>query len=169
MGGIHKRPKKHLRFSSLFDSLQQAFNNIPDDRHPKKIEYSLSDIYSCGFALFFLQDKSFLEFQRRVQNETNRNNLSTVFNIMNLPSDTQLRDVIDTHSYTPIKGIFKEYFHRLQPGKYLLKYQFLTSYYLITIDGSQYFTSESINCKKCLYKKTKDNSLRYYHQIAQST
>jgi hypothetical protein len=169
MGGVHKRPKKHLRFSSLLDNLQKAFNNIPDNRHPKKIEYSLSDIYSCGFALFFLQDKSVLEFQRRFQRETNQNNLSTIFNIKNLPSDTQLRDVIDTHSYTPIKGVFRNYFHRMQRGKYLSKYLFLDSYYLITIDGSQYFTSESINCKKCLHKKTKDGSIRYYHQIVQST
>ena len=169
MGGIHKRPKKHLRFSSLLGSLKQAFNNILDTRHPEKIEYSMSDIYSCGLALFFLQDKSVLEFQRRFQKETNRNNLSTVFSIKNLPSDTQLRDVIDTHSYNPIKGVFKEYFHRMQRGKYLSQYLFHDSYYLITIDGSQYFTSESINCKKCLHKKTKDNSFRYYHQILQAT
>jgi hypothetical protein len=69
MGGIHKRPKKHLRFSSLLGSLKQAFNNILDTRHPEKIEYSMSDIYSCGLALFFLQDKSVLEFQRRWESQ----------------------------------------------------------------------------------------------------
>ncbi|MBN2532210.1 MAG: hypothetical protein JXB88_04930 [Spirochaetales bacterium] len=111
-------------FSSLPGSLKQAFNNIPDTRHPEKIEYSMSDIYSCGFALFFLQDKSVLEFQRRFQKETSRNNLSTVFNIKSLPSDTQLRDIIDIHSYNPIKGVFKEYFHRMQRGKYLSQYLF---------------------------------------------
>jgi hypothetical protein len=99
MGGIHKRPEKHLRFSSLPGSLKQAFNNIPDTCHPEKIEYSMSDIYSCGVALFFLQDKSVLEFQRRFQKETNRNNLSTVFSLKNLPSDSQLRDIIDTQQF----------------------------------------------------------------------
>ena len=169
MGGVHKRPKKHLQFSSLLNYLQNIFHSIPDNRDSTKIDYSLSDIYTSGFALFYLQDSSVLEFQRRIQNKVNYNNLSSVFNIKNLPSDTQFRDVIDEHSYNPITGVFKEYFYRMQRGKYLSGYQFLSSHYLITIDGSDYFTSESINCEKCLYAKTKEGNRRYYHQILQAT
>ncbi len=169
MGGVHKRPKKHLRFSNLLSCLQDAINEIVDCRTQEKIKYTLADYYTCGFAMFFLQDQSVLEFQRRLQKKINRNNLSTVFNIKNLPSDTQLRDVIDNHSYKPIQKVFKQYFHKLQRGKYLSKFQFLDSSYLITIDGTEYFSSESIHCKKCLYSKTKESGLRYHHQILQAT
>ena len=169
MGGVHKRPKKHLRFSNLLKCLQEAINEIDDCRTAEKTIYTLSDFYTCGFAIFFLQDKSVLEFQRRLQKEINRNNLCTVFNIKNLPSDTQLRDVIDNHSYKPIQKVFKQYFSILQRGKYLSQFQFLDSTYLITIDGTEYFSSESIHCKKCLYSKTKEGGLRYHHQILQAT
>jgi hypothetical protein len=117
MGGIHKRPKKHLRFLNLLNCLQDAINEIDDFRTQEKTKYTLADCYTSGFTMFYLQDQSVLEFQRRLQKKINRNNLSTVFNIKNIPSDTQLRDVIDRHSYEPIKTVFKQYFYKLQRGK----------------------------------------------------
>ncbi|MEJ2628099.1 MAG: transposase [bacterium] len=129
-----------------------------------KVEHCTS-----AFALFYLQDPSLLEFQRRVQEKINKNNLSTVFNVQGIPSDTQLRDVIDIHSNKPIQKVFKEYFYLLQRGKHLKGYQFLNDNYLIVLDGSEYFTSESIYCSKCLVKQDKQKNKRYYHQILQST
>jgi len=86
MGGVHKRPKKHLRFSHLLSCLQAAINEIIDCRTQEKTVYTLSDFYTSGFAMFYLQDQSVLEFQRRLQKKISRNNLSTVFNIKKLPS-----------------------------------------------------------------------------------
>lgn len=149
--------------------MQDAINEIDDYRTQEKTKYTLADCYTCGFAMFYLQDQSVLEFQRRLQKKINRNNLSTVFNIKNIPSDTQLRDVIDRHSYESTKTVFKQYFYKLQRGKYLKKFEFLDNFYLIPIDGTEYFSSESIHCEKCLYSKTKDNGLRYHHQILQAT
>jgi len=122
-----------------------------------------------GFAMFYLQDPSLLEFQRRFQHSIQRNNLSTVFGVREIPGDSQLREMIDEHSYEPLYGVFDEYFKRLQRGKQLEDYRFLGKYYLISIDGTQYFGSEKIGCMKCLRKKSKDGELRYSHQILQAT
>ena len=97
------------------------------------------------------------------------NNLSTVFGVDTIPSDAQLRTIIDTHSYEPIMGVFSDYFTRLQRAKALLPYQFLGGKYLIPLDGSDYFASESLSCKKCLTKQLKDGSVHYHHQILQAT
>ncbi len=168
MGRGKKCQKKHLCFRALKDSLASYIEKIPDKRQPWKTDYSLHDAYMSGFAMFYLQDKALLEFQRRFQDEIQQNNLATVFDVKNIPGDTQLRTIIDIHSYEPIMSVFSDYFKRLQRDKTLMQYQFLDGKYLITVDGSEYFTSESINCVKCLRKKSKDG-IRYHHQILQAT
>lgn len=170
MGGAHSRPKKHLRFSSLLDLLSDSFAQIPDQRNQDRIQYSLIDIYKSAFAMFFLQDKSLLQFQRRFQEELHRNNLSTVFGVTDIPCDSQLRDVIDTHSIDPLFSLFPQIFKRLQRGKYLDQYQYLDGAYLVPIDGSGYFSSEKIQCNKCLIKKPSgSDGYRYHHMILQAT
>jgi len=170
MGGTHRRPKKDLRFDSLLEVLREAVQEIKDTRDQERITYSLSDIYLSAFALFYLQDPSLLEFQRRFREQKQQSNLSTLFGVETIPSDTQLREVIDIHENEPIQEVFKQYFHRLQRGKQLETYRFLNGSYLIAIDGSEYFTSESIHCEKCLTKESKKDGIkRYHHQILQST
>jgi hypothetical protein len=121
-----------------------------------------------GFALFFLQDPSLLEFQRRFQEKLQRNNLSTVFGVKDIPGDSQLRDIIDEHDYEPLNEVFGEYFKRLQRGKHLKAYRFLGKYYLVTIDGTEYFGSEKIHCERCL-RSEKKGVVRYFHHILQAT
>jgi len=58
-----------------------------------------------GFAMFYLQDPSLLEFQRRFQDRIQRNNLSTVFGGKDIPDDSQLREIIDENSYEPLYGV----------------------------------------------------------------
>lgn len=169
MGGTHKQPKKSLSFGALLDQLKETAGQIVDQRDPDKIKYPLVDIYISAFAMFFLQDSSLLEFQRRLEDSVQRNNLRSVFGVEAIPSDSQLRDVIDLHDMTPLLSLFGDYFHHLQRNKKLEEFQVLDNKYLIAIDGSEYFTSEKVHCNKCLVKKTKDGDLRYHHQILQST
>jgi hypothetical protein len=55
----------------------------------------------------------------------------------------------------------------LQRGKQLANYQFFDGSYLVSIDGSEYFSSEKIRCPHCLVTTSKGN-VRYHHQILQS-
>jgi len=142
---------------------------IPDKRDPEKIEYQISDIYLAAFAIFFFQDKSLLEFQRQLQIRLRSYNLLTVFGVSQVPQDSQLRDVIDSHSYETILKIFKDFFSRLQRAKYLDAFQVFGGYYLVTIDGSEYFSSKKLECTKCLTKEHKDGTTTYQHQILQAT
>ena len=162
------RPSKHLRFGDLLHSIQSSFSKIIDLRDPDKIIYSLSDIFTSAFALFFLQDPSLLAFQRRIESEKSQNNMRGVFGVENIPSDTQLRDIIDTHENAEVSGIFKDFLTKLQRAGQLIKYKFLDKYYLVALDGSDYFSSDKVHCDRCLTKKTSDG-LHYHHQILQST
>jgi hypothetical protein len=123
-----------------------------------------------GFAMMYFQDPSLLVFQRRMQEANQRNNLKTLFEVSDIPKDTQLRDVLDEIAYERLEDVFSDYFFQLQRGKHLEGYQFMPGKYLITIDGSGYFSSEKVHCAGCLLKSSKKSGkTRYHHQILQAT
>ena len=117
--------------------------------------------------MMFFQDPSILAFQQRLQDNIQRNNLKTIFNITSIPKDTQLRDSIDPLPTEPLNKIFDDFLMHLQRGKYLFEYQFYKGMYLIPVDGSQYFSSGKIHCPKCLKKDKGKGKVRYHHQILQ--
>jgi hypothetical protein len=121
-----------------------------------------------GFAMMFFQDPSLLAFQQRIQDSMQRNNLSTVFNVGSIPKETQMRQVLDPIEPKAIAPVFSDFLLRLQRGKQLAQYQFIDDMYLISMDGSQYFTSEKIRCPSCLVTEYKKGKLRYHHQILQA-
>lgn len=124
-----------MRFRALIDDLRAACAQISDSRQPGKVGYPLVDCYLSAFALFFVQDPSLLEFQRRFQEEVQRNNLTSIFDIHAIPSDTQLRDVVDVHDCAPLAEVYRSWFAKLQRSKKLEVYQTLGGYYLLTLDG----------------------------------
>ena len=80
-----------LRFRSLVDSVAHYVVGIVDTRQLSKIRYTLRDCYLSAVALFFVQDSSLLQFQRRFQRKFQANNLSATFGVREIPVDSQLR------------------------------------------------------------------------------
>lgn len=120
-----------------------------------------------SFACMYFQDPSLLQFQKRLQDEQQRNNLHTMFGVESIPEDTQLRNVIDTVKSDEFRPIFREFYARLQRGKHLEQYQLLKNKYLLALDGSQFFSSKEINCEHCLTKKHRNGEVSYSHQVLQ--
>ena len=156
-----------LRFRALLVSLNLHAAKVVDTRQASKVRYSLQDCYVCGFALFYLQDPSVLEFQRRFQDQLRTNNLNATFGVARIPADSQFRDLLDSHDYEPLLGCFGDWIGRMQDAKWLQHYQFLDGRYLITMDGSQYFSSYKVNCECCL-TATNNGTVRYHHDILQT-
>ncbi len=159
--------KKHLSFKSLRKSLSEQIENFPDTRQGGKLSYSQHDALMSGFACMYFQDPSLLQFQQEMEEAQNRNNLRTLFGVSKIPESTQLKEIIDNIASTNFRGIFKEYFYQLQRGKHLEEYQFIDGLYLCSVDGTQYFGSEKIQCKKCLTKTHRDGNIHYSHQVLQ--
>jgi hypothetical protein len=159
--------KKHLAFTALRKALSEHFENIVDHRQSGKVYYRLHDCLMSGFAMMFFQDPSLLAFQQRMQDSIQVNNLNKVFAVKDIPSDSQIRDVLDPLNPAVMDEVFSVFMNRLQRGKHLLNYQFLEDNYLVAIDGSQYFSSENIQCPHCLINVSKGKQ-RFYHQILQS-
>lgn len=160
-------PKKHLQFNALRQSLSDHFFAINDLRQQSKLDHQLHDCLMSGFAMMFFQDPSILEFQRKLEEKSQFSNLSSVFQVKSVPKESQMRDTLDCVDSRHLFPIFSDWLHRLQRGKHLAQYRFLDRYYLVPIDGSQYFSSTKIHCPGCLHTTSKKGT-RYYHQILQA-
>ena len=156
-----------LRFRALLDCLAEAVKTLPDERRADRIQQGLRDFYLSAFALFYLQDPSLLEFQRRLEEQLQRNNLRSVFGIEAIPSDTHLREILDWQEESRLEGVFRTYLGRMQRSKQLERYQYLDQGYLVTVDASEYFNSEKVHCSRCLKRTKSDGTLEYYHQVVQ--
>jgi hypothetical protein len=159
--------KKHLNFSSMRHELSEVFRGIKDDRQQSKISISIHDAMMSGFACMYFQDPSLLQFQKHMQDDQQRNNLESLFGVKNIPKETQMREIIDNVDSEYFRGIFKEMYSRLQRGKHLKEFQILPGIYYHPIDGSQYYSSEDINCEQCLVKEHKEGRKTYSHQVLQ--
>ncbi len=148
--------------------MAERFRQISDQRQDGKVKHYLHDFLMSGFAMMFFQDPSVLCFQRRLQETTQCNNLSTVFGIKSIPKDTQMRDVLDPIPTEELEDIFPAFLNNLQRGQQLFQYQLLMGKYLVAIDGSEYFSSDKINCPQCLKTESAKGDIRYHHQILQA-
>jgi hypothetical protein len=160
--------KKHLGFTALRKIISQRLCEIEDGRQQGKVDHSLHDCAMSAFAMMFFQDPSLLEFQRRMQESIQHNNLKTMFDVASIPKDTQLRDVLDQCPTDKLEKLYADFFYHLQRSKQLEAYQFMHGMYLMPVDGSQYFSSEKISCPSCLTKTSKKGVTRYHHQILQA-
>jgi hypothetical protein len=139
VGRAGGRGPSQLRFRSLLECFAGRAGAITDRRRLNSVDYSIECCYRSAFAMFYLQDPSLLEFQRRFHQEVQSNNLATVFGVEDIPSDTQLRDVIDGHDYATLTEVFPAFIRRMQRSKELERYPFYEGKYLLTVDGAEYF------------------------------
>ena len=160
--------KKHLSFGSLRTNFSNVLLKIADKREKEKVNYSIHDTMMSGLACMYFQDLTLIEFQRRLEDVEERNNLKTLFNVHETPKKNQMKDIIDEVSPEDWSVIYKEYFSRLQRGKHLKQYEFINGYYVCSIDATQYFSSNNIHCDQCLIREHKNGEITYSHQALQA-
>ncbi|MDP3284623.1 MAG: hypothetical protein Q8M56_09375 [Desulfobacterales bacterium] len=158
--------KKHLGFKALRKTISMRLRQIKDHRKGT-VDYTLHDCFMSSFAMMFFQDPSLLQFQLRLEKRFNRNNLKTLFDITDIPKDSQLREVLDAADNDELYELFADLFRSLQRGKHLDLFRFMDDRYLMCLDGSGYFSSEKIHCPACLKKTSANGHVRYEHQILQ--
>ena len=107
-----RRGQVLLRFRSLVDSIAGCVAGIVDTRQLSKVRYTLRDCYLSAVALFYVQDRSLLQFQRRFQRKFQANNLSSTFGVSRIP---RLPVAQSTDDYAPILPCFAEQRFRMVP------------------------------------------------------
>ena len=153
------RQRRYLHFDALVQLVRQRFTRLPEQRRCP--DFSLADTLMAGLALFSLKDPSLLAFCRRVRDH----NLRSVFGLQAIPSDTQLRTILDEVDPQRLRPAFQDIFRQLQRGKVLEQYVFLEGCYLVALDGVEYFRSSKVHCEHCLSCQHCNGEVSYYHQM----
>jgi hypothetical protein len=153
-----RRPPKHLHFDALIQLARRRFGTIPDGRRAPT--YSLTDTLTAGLALFALKDPSLLAFHRRPLDD----NLRAVFGLQGIPSDSQMRAILDDVDPDHLRPLFNDILHALHRAKVLDRWRFQGSF-LVALDGVEYFCSKKVHCPHCMTRHHADGSVSYYHQL----
>ncbi len=148
--------------AGLMEILQRTFKQLPDYRTGQNTRYAIGDAAAGAFGVFFTQSPSFLSYQRDMQRKNGQNNAQSLFGVEKIPSDNQIRNLLDPigpeHLYAP----FWEIYAQLKARGTLNKQRGHANNWLCAMDGVQYFTSKAIHCENC-NETHKDGTVRYYH------
>src|SRR5229473_3598719 len=160
MSIVVPRERRHLSADALFGLVRSGFANIPDYRLSDP-DISLTDALMSAFAMFSLKSPSLLAFDK----ERAEGNLETIYGIERVPCDTHMREILDPVSPKWLRPVFKSVFGQLQRGKALEEMVFLEGHYLLALDGTGYFSSQTMHCASCLHKVHRNGAITYAHQM----
>lgn len=159
-----KKLRKDLCAPGLLNTVRRCFDGIPDHREDR-CTLSLSDALMSGLAVFSLKCASLLAFDQQRQDPPIAHNLRTLYGVKQAPCDSQMREIIDGVETRRLRPAFKAVFSQLQRGKGLEAYAYLNGHYLLSVDGTGFFSSETIHCEQCCKKKKRNGQITYYHQL----
>jgi hypothetical protein len=153
--------RKSLSFDPLILQVRQWAETLPDARK-RAGDYSVADAILSAVATFSLKDPSLLAFQERRNDE----NMKNLFHIQQVPSDTQMREILDPLDPDLMRPIFNRLFATVQHQGELAQFVFHEDCYLLSLDGTEYFSSKQVHCPSCLQRKnSKTGEITYYHQM----
>ena len=153
---------KPLSADGMYRQIREEMAKIKEHR-PMNVVIPLVDALMSGLALFALKDPSLLAFEER---RAAPENLRRIFGIEQLPSDTQMRTILDGVDPKEVRPLYKRVFSQLEQGKMLEGMRFMDRYCLLALDGTKYFSSSRVHCESCLERKnSRTGEVTYSHQM----
>ncbi len=137
---------------------------LPDKRTGENCHYTMSDFILGAFAVFYLQCPSFLARQQAMQQQRGRSNANALFKIDQSPCDNHIRDMLDPVAPEHFYPEFRALLHGVREQGYLDAYRVLDGQYLlISLDGTQRFSSYTVQCEQCTRRKRRNGKVQHYH------
>lgn len=166
------RPLKSLTLEAIVEVLATSFGEVEDSRATDQLTYPLHDTLMSGFALMFFQHPSLLQFQRAMQQKRRRCNLETVFGVHDIPSDTQMREILDGVEPEVLRAVLPQLWEKVRRAGWGSRFtttlpsgQHQGTYYTVALDGSEYFHSTKVQCPHCLRQPDAKGQVHYSHLV----
>jgi len=158
-----------LSLGRLLGFLQSAIASMKDPRQASNATcYSLKDAVLTAFSVFFMQCELFLEHQRQMHSRYGKDNAQTLFGLGQIPTTPQIRNILDEIAVEGLFQVFGWVYHTLHQAGYLKAYHCLGGHLLVTLDRTQYFSSQKIHCAHCSSRTHKNGTTTYFYSACHS-
>jgi hypothetical protein len=153
-----------LRLKNIIARFRSHWEGAEDARKPNNnSRYKMVDAILAGFSVFFMQSQSFLGHQRMMQSKKGRNNARSLFGIERIPSDAQIRNILDPLPAGYFHTDFWFVLDALEKQGQWLRFRSKLGSTLVALDGVSYFSSEKISCPECLKRQDRNGVEHFYH------
>jgi hypothetical protein len=129
----------------------------------------LADTLMSGLALFATKSATLLDFSNiKTEAPAVYQNIKNLFGVQGeVPSDSGMRVILDEVDPQTLQPVYKKLISNLQRGKVLEQFVALEDrYHLASVDGTGYFSSQSVHCENCCEKvNKKTGEVTYYHNM----
>jgi hypothetical protein len=156
---------EHFTVDTLLRAFEPVFEQLPDHRTGRNVTYTIKDAVLSALAVFFMQSPSFLAQQQVVQRRQGRNNAQSLFGVAQIPSDNQIRNLLDPLSPERLFPLFDTCWQILETTGTLTSFQVFEQQYLIALDGTQYFSSQAVHCDACTHTTSATGVTTYSHTV----
>jgi hypothetical protein len=154
-----------LSFDGIVRCLNEVIAKIDDPRSASNaMKYSLREPILGAFAAFFMQNESFLEYQRQLHSRCGRDNAQSLFGLEKIPTVEQIRNIVDKVAASSLFPLFGLIYQALRSMGFLKVYEIWGGNLLVAMDGTNYHSSEKVNCPCCSTKTSKQGKVTYFHQ-----
>jgi Transposase DDE domain len=155
--------QQSLSGDDLFKSVRSFFAVVPDHR-AANTSYPLVDALMGCFSVFSLKSPSLLAHKHFMASKSMGNNFSTMYGVKQIPSDTQMRTILDKVEMTHLQNSLTKTLKLAQEAGLIDHYRYLDGDLIISIDGTCFFCSNSIQCDCCQVKNRK-SGIEYSHSM----
>jgi hypothetical protein len=152
-----------LTLNDITKQIRRTFAQFTDPRKGKNTSYTMVDAGLSAFSVFFMQSPSFLEYQRSLDQWLGKNNAQTLFGVHDIPSDNQIRHLLDATEPGQVKPLFSYLFNALNQAGVVETYRSVNQTLLLAFDGTEYFSSHTIHCPNCSTRHHANGSVTYCH------
>lgn len=159
-----------LTFSKLVKKFHEVINSFPDTRTGTNTSVEIRDAALGAFSLFFMQNPSFLDYQKSMQKTKGKNNAQSLFGVYKILSDNYIRKILDEVHPSYVFPMLSFIFDGLCQSGDINEFRSYNLNLLAALDATQYHSSQVIQCDCCSQANHKDKDgndvgITYSHKV----
>jgi len=152
-----------LTLDGITRQMRRTFATFVDPRKGKNTSYTMVDTALSAFSVFFTQSPSFLEYQRSLEQTQGHNNAQALFGVHAIPSDNQIRSLLDATPPSTLKPLYAFLFDALEQAGVVDSFRSANGALLLAFDGTEHFSSQAIHCECCSTRRHANGQTTYFH------
>jgi hypothetical protein len=152
-----------LTLGDITKQIRSTFEQFTDPRRGKNTRHTRVDAGLSAFSVFFMQGPSFLDYRRSLDHALGRNNAQTLFGVHEIPSDDQIRHLLDATEPNQVRPLFPHLFNALNQAGVVETYRSVNQTPLLASDGVEHFPSRAIHCPNRSIRQHANGSVAYGH------